>query len=100
MSEALNLKLLLFVIFHLPVISLEALLVLHKISMMSKTSVKTLKLEIVPVSSFSMFTFLFCNKSDTITNRFLLQLFAHAQLHDKEFLSKKTDGSGIIQDFL
>jgi hypothetical protein len=26
---------------------------------------------------------------------------AHAQLrHDKEFLSKKTDGSGIIQDFL
>ena len=99
MSEALNLKLLLFVIFHLPVISLEALLVLHKISMMSKTSVKTLKLEIVPVSSFSMFTFLFCNKSDT--NRFLLQLLTHAQLrHDKEFLSKKTDGSGIIQDFL
>ena len=31
---------------------LEALLVLHKISMMSKTSVKTLKLEIVPVTSF------------------------------------------------
>jgi hypothetical protein len=32
---------------------------------------------------------------------FLLQLLAHAQLrHDKEFLSKKTDGSGIIQDFL
>ena len=67
MSEALNLKLLLFVIFHLPVISLEALLVLHKISMMSKTSVKTLKLEIVPVSSYSMFTFSFCNKSEIQT---------------------------------
>ena len=67
MSEALNLKLLLFVIFHLPVISLEALLVLHKISMMSKTSVKTLKLEIVPVPSFWLFTFLFCINSDIQT---------------------------------
>ena len=99
MSEALNLKLLLLVIFHLPVISLEALLVLHKISMMSKTSVKTLKLEIVPVSSYSMFTFSFCNKPEIQTGLFLLQLFTHAQLrHDKEFLLKKTDGSGIIQD--
>ena len=78
MSEALNLKSLFFVIFHLPVISLEALLVLHKISMMSKTSVKTLKLEIVLVAAFSLFTFLFCIESEIQTGLFLLQLFAHA----------------------
>ena len=58
MSEALNLKLSLFVIFHLPVNSLEALLALHKVSMMSKISVKTLKLKFVPVTSFLLFTFL------------------------------------------